>query len=556
MSRRPTSDPGTASGRSPGSAGVGGRFTPTLVKGIGFALGGLAVLLAPRMSFELVRVLTGAVLLVTGLSGIWGHVRGAGRRWEVLGRGLLAIAAGLALLLIPGLLVRTVSLVAAVYVGALGLVGLRVALLPSDDRPARRNADAGRAAILLLLSILLVFLPVPLLGLAVATAAAAAVLVGLVMVAWSLRHGAREPRIANRAEASEVLLRWLRDRDVGTDRRDAVADGLYFEEPGRTAKVVSYIVMLSLSAALAALAVLQDSTAVIIGAMLVAPLMTPIMGCAAGLVAGWRRRVLRSLAVVALSIVAAVGLAWTLAAWVPALVPFEANSQVLSRTAPTLLDMAIALTAGAAGAYATIDDRVSSSLTGVAIAVALVPPLSVVGITLEAGHGAQALGAFLLFATNLVSIILASVLVFVLTGFSPFGTTIENRSANADLFSTVMIGALLIVLPLGLTGQSVLERSRRAEDARRAVAAWLGPSGALRLMSVETTGSEVRVELTGSGKPPEVEGLATTLSQHWGAPVRVRVEVLPSTTFEAEARPGLTGDGVATGAPDPDGSGP
>ena len=289
--------------------------------------------------------------------------------------------------------------------------------------------------------------------------------------------------------------------------------------------------MLLLSVAIASLAVLQDSTAVVIGAMLVAPLMTPIMGCAAGLVAGWRRKMLASFGVVAASVVAAIGLAWVLASWIPAMVPLAVNSQVLSRSSPTLLDMEIALVAGAAGAYATMDDRVSASLTGVAIAVALVPPLSVVGVALEAGQLPQALGAFLLFATNLVSIILASMFVFLLVGFSPVKMVLEARTAIAGPLSMVAMAALLIMVPLGQTGAGVLKSSERRGRAQSHVVSWLGADSTLRLVRVTTMKGQVDVVLTGSGDIPSVSELENAISRSFGSPVKVIVEHFPSAVI-------------------------
>jgi len=292
--------------------------------------------------------------------------------------------------------------------------------------------------------------------------------------------------------------------------------------------------MLLLSVALATLAILQDSTAVVIGAMLVAPLMTPIMGCAAGVVAGWRKRVLESLVVVAISVVASVALAWILSAWIPALVPLESNTQVVSRAAPTLVDMAIALAAGAAGAYATVDDRVSSSLTGVAIAVALVPPLGVVGVALEAGRLIQALGAFLLFSTNLVSIILASVVVFALVGLTPIRRDEERRIANLDVLFSIAVLALLIMVPLGLTGAGVLEDSERLETASTVVEEWLAADSTLRLLDVDARPDQVDVELAGSGKVPSVRALEDSLSARLGRPIAVRVELFRSVVVQSE----------------------
>ncbi len=111
--------------------------------------------------------------------------------------------------------------------------------------------------------------------------------------------------------------------------------------------------------AIATFAVLQDSTAVVIGAMLVAPLMTPILGLSAALVNGWRRRSGRSLLQVVLGVAVsvAIGRAVLLAAGGRQL---RDEQQITSRVSPTFLDMLIAIAAGAAGAFATIDRRVTS----------------------------------------------------------------------------------------------------------------------------------------------------------------------------------------------------
>jgi uncharacterized hydrophobic protein (TIGR00271 family) len=275
--------------------------------------------------------------------------------------------------------------------------------------------------------------------------------------------------------------------------------------------------------------------AVVIGAMLIAPLMTPIMGCAAGLVAGWRERVVGSFALVIVSVAAAIGLAWILASWVPDLVPMAVNTQILSRASPTLLDMAVALAAGAAGAYATTDERVSQSATGVAIAVALVPPLSVVGITLEAGRLDWALGAFLLFSTNLVSIIVASVVVFVLVGFSPIRNILEGSKAIADLVTMVAVAAILIMVPLGLSGRGLLEASQRSGAVQTHVVEWLEDSS-LRLDRVKARAGEATILLSGDGEVPDISALEQALHISLGERVTVTVEHIPSRILTSDTQ--------------------
>jgi uncharacterized hydrophobic protein (TIGR00271 family) len=334
----------------------------------------------------------------------------------------------------------------------------------------------------------------------------------------------------------EVVWKWLAQRDVGTERRSDLAERLFFEQPDRVEKITSYAVMLMLSVAIASLAILQDSTAVVIGAMLVAPLMTPIMACAVALVAGWRKRVAASMAIVAASTATSIGLAWVLASWIPAMVPLVVNTQVLSRAAPTLLDMAIALAAGAAGAYATIDTRVSSSLPGVAIAVALVPPLGVVGVCLEAQLWQSALGAFLLFLTNLVSIILASMITFVLVGLAPVRSILRKHRVMTDLVTVVVAAALVIMVPLGLTGQGVLKAATRRGATQEAVRDWLGPDSSIRVMRVSTTRGGAHVTLTGSGDVPAVSELESDIVNEIGEPTTITVELIPSVTITADSQ--------------------
>ena len=504
-------------------------MNPAVVKGSAFTVAGLIILAAPHAAEFLLRFLVAGTLLVVAVSDLWGHRRSRDSAHGPA-RAFLAFVAGFALVIAPGVTVRVVELVVAGYLAGLGLLAL-YRWFSRDAEAANLSIDAWKGAVQLAIAALILILPGTLFSVALVAVAVCGVVVGLVMIAWGLQCRPENAEVANRGMAVEIFRSWLYDQDLGPDRRAAIADTLYFEGPDRRAKITSYVFMLLLSVAIASLAVLQDSTAVIIGAMLVAPLMTPIMGCAAGIVTGWRTRVLTSFGVVAASVVAAIGLAWILASWIPALVPIGVNSQVLSRSSPTLLDMAIALAAGAAGAYATVDDRVSSSLTGVAVAVALVPPLGVVGIALQAAEWHAAFGAFLLFATNLVSIILASMAVFVLIGFSPVKKVLEGRKSIADLMAMVAVATLLIMVPLGLTGKGVLQQSKRTGSAQRHVIAWLGPDSTVQFVRVTTRGERVNVVLTGSGEVPSIPELESAIARSWGVPVKVTVEHFPSEMF-------------------------
>ncbi len=528
-------------------------MNPASLKGAVYVAAGLIVVTIPDVSMTLLRLVLAVTLIVSGGSDLWGHLRHRVDRHGAW-RAALDMVTGLGLLLVPELADRAIVLVLVGYLVVAGGMSLYRAFTLSRAGEAH-HVDLTRGVLSLCLAAVTLVIPGAMVSLAVVSAAFVAMVVGGMMLSYGMTHQPGEAALVNRPLVLEIFRSWLTDRDVGADRRGVIADSLYFEAPDRTHKIASYVVMLALSVTIASLAVLQDSTAVVIGAMLVAPLMTPIMGCAAGLVAGWRQRVLTSLSVVAASVMGAIGLAWILASWIPAMVPLGVNTQILSRSSPTLLDMAIAVAAGAAGAYATIDDRVSSSLTGVAVAVALVPPLSVTGIALEAGRWSAALGSFLLFGTNLVSIILASVVVFVLVGFTPIGETIKRRGAISDLLVVVVVAALLIMVPLGLIGEDVLTNSARRAQVQHHVDSWLEGSSTLRLVKIATRADEVNIVLSGTGELPSLEELEDAISASFGRPTTVTVEVYPSVVIsysDAEGRREVGGASVATNEPDPE----
>ncbi len=196
---------------------------------------------------------------------------------------------------------------------------------------------------------------------------------------------------------------------------------------------VSFYAMLGLATAIATFGLLSNSAPAIIGAMIVAPLMSPIIGFSFAAILGARALALPSLLAVVSGIgfVIAIAFVCTLAVGLRVV-----DSEILARTAPSTLDMMVALCSGAAAAFAHSRVGIASSLAGVAIAVALVPPLSVVGIGLALGDSAvsaraialsdlhhqgsgmaMARGAFLLFATNILGIVAAAILVFGLHGY-------------------------------------------------------------------------------------------------------------------------------------------
>ena len=265
--------------------------------------------------------------------------------------------------------------------------------------------------------------------------------------------------------------------------------------------------MMTLAVVVATMGLLANSAAVVIGAMLLAPLMVPVLGTAAALSMGLPKKSLQALSRVVLATLWSIFVAYVLAALF-ASGPF--GSEILGRTRPDIKDLVVALAAGFAGSYATVRRDVSAALPGVAVAVALVPPLAVVGVTLEANSNEFARGALLLFVTNLVAIILAGVLTFVLTGFVPprrlAATT--PRIVAATVISIVAVVA--VALPLIQASTSAAEASLQEQEVSETIDLWI--SGlALQRSSYDIQDGRISVVITGPDSPPDDSELQTLL---------------------------------------------
>ncbi len=504
-------------------------LNPATIKGTVAMVGGGAILAFPGESLLILRIVLGVALIVTGAADLWFHLRGRkpGNRVRDLAEGLLTVGLGVLFLVFPAETLKVIMVIIGVY---FGLRGVTVTVAAIKDRGSETwLLDLARGAFFLVFAAVIVVLPEAVFAGFVAALAAAAVVLGGVMLAYGIQHHSEDALVdVDAGSVSQIVRDWMMLQDVGDDRRDEIDDGLYFEQPDRTNKLVAWWVMLLLSVAIATFGILQDSTAVVIGAMLIAPLMTPIIGTAAAAVNGWPRRITTSLGMIAAGVSASIGLAFIIGAWAPQLIPLATNSQVTSRVSPNIIDMGIALAAGAAGAFANVNKRVSASIAGVAIAVALVPPLGVVGLTLHAGMLGEAFGAFLLFLTNLVSIILAAMIVFALTGFAPVSRMKENSNEIKRVAITVSIATMVIAIPLAFTVSSVIAVAANQANAQKAVETWLENSPELELSRIEVRGSNVSIIVTGPENTPPIQDLEDALTETIGKPVTVEVEHIPA----------------------------
>lgn len=205
----------------------------------------------------------------------------------------------------------------------------------------------------------------------------------------------------------------------------------------------SFALMLFLSVGIASLGLSENSSATIIGAMIIAPLGQPIIALGGAIALGWRTQSFRMMGIIILGTICSLIAAYIIGLTLPNLSP---NEQILIRTAPDLRDLGIALLAGATGSYGYYRSEYSTVLAGVAIAVALVPPICTCGLMLEQRNFILASGSILLFITNLMGIAFSAILVFFLLG-------LKNKR-NRKWFYTGSIIIILLgsatILPLAL----------------------------------------------------------------------------------------------------------
>lgn len=225
-----------------------------------------------------------------------------------------------------------------------------------------------------------------------------------------------------------------------------------------------FFVTLTLAAALAALGLLMDSPAIIIGAMIVAPIMMAILGMGLAIVLGDPRFFWRATATTLRGILLAVAMGFIVGHIVPGV---QVTSQMLSLAEPSVLDLAVALTAGVAAAYAVSRKEVSAALAGVAVAASLTPPLANIGLGLALRDLSIAGGASLIFLANLVAIVATSGFTFLFMGFRPQPGDPERATTQRRGLSTFGILLVLVTIPLlAITEQSLREiRFRRSVDA-------------------------------------------------------------------------------------------
>ncbi|HEX6068795.1 MAG TPA: DUF389 domain-containing protein [Longimicrobiaceae bacterium] len=389
--------------------------------------------------------------------------------------------------------------------------------------------------------------------------------------------------MSNSESSDTTAIEEVAGEQLGVDRWDRPA---IFRESADAAtdNGLPYWMVLSLSGAIATLGLALDSSAVVIGAMLVAPLLAPVLGLALSLAVGDGRLAIQTGAVVVGSTLAVV----TVGAVLTLLLPFQTITlEISARTRPTTLDLAIAIFSGLVGAVVTVarGSRLSAAIPGVAISVALIPPLAVAGFGIGIGWNAELIrGSMLLYGANLAGIVLSGMAVFLAVGMhrrdvveaarqwregvEPHGlAAYVDRSRwvrSIGVFSSArarigLVAAFAIALgfPLSETLGQIAREARVERAIEQVASALFSVEGRVSILNREVVYGADRtraflrvatVEWLGEEVGREFEERASSLA---GEPVRLTLEQIPAGGEDVEELAALLGGVAAPDRPAP-----
>ncbi|MGA7148434.1 MAG: TIGR00341 family protein [Microbacterium sp.] len=293
---------------------------------------------------------------------------------------------------------------------------------------------------------------------------------------------------------------------------EELTDALDLGYGDQVSKRSGFMIMLTLSGLIAIAGVLTDSTATVIGAMIIAPLGTPILGIGLGIVTGHLSLVVRSIlwVLIGLAVVVVLGLVFSIFVSTPE--SLATNSQVTGRTSPSLMDLIAALATGFAGGFAMCRKDLSTVLPGVAIAISLVPPLGVVGVCAGQGLWGDALGALVLFLSNVLALVIAGTIVFTMGGYArePGSSRTANRRRA---YTVVTVLAVVVALPLAANSIATIALARWSVTIQDLTSQWLDGEDGARVYDVSWSGLTATVEVsTDDGETPPVDDLEKSLS--------------------------------------------
>ena len=310
-----------------------------------------------------------------------------------------------------------------------------------------------------------------------------------------------------------------------------------------------FFFLVVLSCSIATLGLVGNSVAVIIGAMLVAPLMSPILCTSLASVAGRRDMFQRSAFSLLQGALLAVALSAVLG-WVAHQLPFniltDLPSEILIRTRPNPLDLVIALAGGAAAAYALAQPNLSAALPGVAIATALMPPLCVMGIGISLQNSAVFFGSSLLFVTNYAAILFAGILVFGALGFRPASDNHRMLGFSRGVFMSAVLVAVVTV-PLVVLTLGFVRSAKEAQTLRSAIEHEIQSLPESQIVDIQSSTNEdnvldieVTVRLLHQPTYQQTITMQEELASRLQRPIALQLIVVPTTRLDARLPPTQT----------------
>jgi uncharacterized hydrophobic protein (TIGR00271 family) len=310
----------------------------------------------------------------------------------------------------------------------------------------------------------------------------------------------------------------------------------------------SYVFVVILGAVVATLGLLTSNIAVIIGAMLISPIMNPLISLSFSIATGDSDLFGKSFKTLLLGVFLALGVSFLATFLVP---ERSLTSEILSRTQPTLIDLIIAVASGSAGAYTMFRKTGLMILPGVAIATAIMPPLCVVGVGLAFGNAGVAIGGALLFLANLIAINLAAAVIFKLMGFSidtaQAPVDPDNKKAEAVFarqhkrrFTVSVVAFVIISIPLSLFMYHIITTTQAQNTIETSLETALSTYSNVEFVdySYEHTDGQYDINITVNAerKPTrdEIIKIQNSLAGELDAPVEVTMRVVFSTEVSAE----------------------
>lgn len=312
-----------------------------------------------------------------------------------------------------------------------------------------------------------------------------------------------------------ALYRWWRRVVVSRVDHEAVLERV-IEESGWSGR---YAFMTMMSAGIAVLGLLLSSPAVVIGAMLISPLMGPILGFGFSLALFDFRELRRSLKALAIGSVAAIAFTAAIVAISPLQAP---TAEIVARTRPNLFDLGVALFAALAGSFALIRGR-GETIVGVAIATALMPPLAVVGYGIATRNVPVAAGAFALFATNFITIALSATM---MARFYGFGHHLSRRQSWMQTIVLILV-FVAMAIPLGVSLNRIGREALAVSQARTLLTETYGDAARITQLDIDFTADPMVVRavvIAPRGSTRSSSAVRQSLQARLGRPVRLDLD--------------------------------